>query len=1099
MNLNISEVADAYTFHSISTLRSTLVGQPNAKKQKTENLVPILHGLLLDKVESSARRSVKILLDSGASTSIAKASIASHLETTQTHRTQWRTVAGTFVTDKKAHGHLIFPELSTTKTVECDLHLSPSMTQYDVILGRDMLQSLGINLNFSNLTIEWEEAVASMKPSEMALQELTESTTDNDYVIPDKMQRILDAKYEKADLEAIAEASSHLNRTERRQLLRLLQKHEAIFQGKLGLWKRTKCKIQLKPDATPYHARPFPVPKSQEDKLKRELERLCSIGVLRKVNRSVWAAPAFAIPKKDETIRFISDFRELNKRVIRTPFPIPIIHDVMLKMEGFQYATSLDLNMGYYHIELTPNSKALCTIVLPWGKYEYQRLPMGLVNSSDIFQEEMSGLMADLEYVRTYIDDLLVLTRGSFEDHLQKLDVVLQRLKKAGLQVNAKKSFFARHELEYLGFWITRNGVKPVAKKIDALLNVATPTTQKQLRSFIGMVNYYKDMWIRRSEILAPLTKLTSINEKWQWTPLHQQAFDNIKAIMGQEVLLTFPNFQKCFDIHTDASKLQLGSVISQEGKPIAFYSRKLNDAQTRYTTTERELLAIVETLKEFRNILLGQQIRVYTDHKNLTYKDFNTDRVMRWRLIIEEFGPEILYVKGINNPVADALSRLNIQVSEPEVPEPISMALVYETLDALEAIGITISPVSINNINTLEAFGLQLDVDLPDDAFPVTYQYIRKCQREDAVLTTQLKTDKTLSFKTFRAAGVEYPLICTHERIVIPAILQRRIVTWYHEQLCHPGETRTENTLKQHYYWQNMRRDIHDICSKCPTCQKNKRLPAKFGHLPPKDDPSEYTPWEKVCVDLIGPYEMETMKTGLKLWCVTMIDPATGWVEIREIPTKRADVVANIVDAAWFTRYPLPAVITYDKGREFMKEFAQMVTVNYGIKRRGTTTRNPQANAILERMHKTLANMIRTFPKECYDADDPWTGILAAAMFALRATVHGTLRASPSQLVFGRDAILNTKFTPDWNAITKRKQQLILKNNQRENAKRKKHNYKIGDLVLYQDARRHKLGKDAYNGPYAILSVNQNGTVRLQLEKGTDVVNIRQIKPFIH
>ena len=144
------------------------------------------------------------------------------------------------------------------------------------------------------------------------------------------------------------------------------------------------------------------------------------------------------------------------------------------------------------------------------------------------------------------------------------------------------------------------------------------------------MINYYRDMWIRRSKILAPLSKVTSKNAKWEWNTEQQQAFDTIKKIVSQETLLRHPDFNKEFEIHTDASKAQIGAVIAQEGRPIAFYSRRLTDCQTRYTTTERELLAIVETLKEFRNILLGQKIVIHTDHKNLTYANFNTDRVIR-------------------------------------------------------------------------------------------------------------------------------------------------------------------------------------------------------------------------------------------------------------------------------------------------------------------------------------------------------------------------------------------------------------------------------------------------------------------------------------
>jgi len=235
------------------------------------------------------------------------------------------------------------------------------------------------------------------------------------------------------------------------------------------------------------------------------------------------------MPKKDRTVRFISDFRELNKRIKRKPFPIPKIQEMLLKLEGFQWATSLDLNMGYYHIELHPDSRALCTIVLPWGKYEYLKLPMGLCNSPDIFQEKMNELFAGFEYIRAYINDLLVLSKDSYTDHLNKLDTVLDRLNQAGLKINATKSFFCQPELEYLGYWISREGIQPIPKKVRAIYNIARPTTRKKLRSFIGMINYYRDMWIRRSEILAPLTKLTSETTEFKWTTRQERSCNLIK------------------------------------------------------------------------------------------------------------------------------------------------------------------------------------------------------------------------------------------------------------------------------------------------------------------------------------------------------------------------------------------------------------------------------------------------------------------------------------------------------------------------------------------------------------------------------------------
>ena len=178
-----------------------------------------------------------------------------------------------------------------------------------------------------------------------------------------------------------------------------MEKYKSLFDGTLGNWKGKDYNIELRPDAMPYHARAYPIPKVYEQTLRHEVDPLCHIGVLKKVNHSEWAAPTFIIPKKDGTVRFISDFHELNKRITRKPFLIPKIQDLLLKLEGFQYATSLDLNMGYYHIELSPDSKQLCMIVLPWGKYEYQKLPMGLNNSPDIFQEKMLTVFRGLEFV----------------------------------------------------------------------------------------------------------------------------------------------------------------------------------------------------------------------------------------------------------------------------------------------------------------------------------------------------------------------------------------------------------------------------------------------------------------------------------------------------------------------------------------------------------------------------------------------------------------------------------------------------------------------------------------------------------------------------
>ena len=249
----------------------------------------------------------------------------------------------------------------------------------------------------------------------------------------------LDTKYSKADILTITESSTNLDPQEINELYTLLKKYESLFDGNLGTGHGNPYDIKLKTDAEPYHVKHLPVPRIHELTFKQELDRLEYLKVIQKVNRSQWGALIFLIPKKDSTVRFISDFRELRKHILCQLYPIPKIQDLLLRIEGFCYGTRFDLNMGYYHIELSDNLKELCTIVTQWGNYEYQQLPMGLFNSPDIFQENMSELFIGLDTVRVYIDDLLHVTKGSCTEHLSILKEMFTRFQKAGIKDNVSK------------------------------------------------------------------------------------------------------------------------------------------------------------------------------------------------------------------------------------------------------------------------------------------------------------------------------------------------------------------------------------------------------------------------------------------------------------------------------------------------------------------------------------------------------------------------------------------------------------------------------------------------------------------------------------
>eukprot|EP00804_Cyclotella_cryptica_P006434 CCRYP_018063-RA/>CCRYP_018063-RA protein AED:0.26 eAED:0.28 QI:0/0/0/1/1/1/2/0/354 len=272
----------------------------------------------------------------------------------------------------------------------------------------------------------------------------------------------------------------------------------------------------------------------------------------------------------------------------------------------------------------------------------------------------MTELMATLEFVRAYIDDLLCITKGTLEDHLAKLELVLSRLQDANLKVNARKSNFCAIETEYLGYILSREGIKPQPKKVQSILALTPPKMSKTSVDFLAWSNTI-EIFGHGAANACPTHKPRR-RKPWKWTEEHQKAFDDVKATIAKDVSLAYPDYSKGFEIYTDGSKRQLGAVITQNNRPIAFFSRKLSVCQQKYSVTEIELLAIVETLKEFKGMLWGQPIVVYTDHKNLMQDalGLTCDRVYRWRLLLEEYGPEIVYIKGIHNTVADAISRLD-------------------------------------------------------------------------------------------------------------------------------------------------------------------------------------------------------------------------------------------------------------------------------------------------------------------------------------------------------------------------------------------------------------------------------------------------------
>jgi len=481
-------------------------------------------------------------------------------------------------------------------------------------------------------------------------------------------------------------------------------------------------------------------------------------------------------------------------------------------------------------------------------------------------------------------------------------------------------------------------------------------------------------------------------------------------------------------------------------------------------------------------------------------YGNLTNDRIVRWRLLLEEFGPEYRHIAGKDNVVADALSRLDMDIDNDEdsptrLPKDGTAQLAASCMcmllrDESYKLPSTKDPALmaacfLNNVAKENELSL----------FPMDPKVLYKSQRKDKNLMHKMKT----SAKGFGTTILERQVLVTKEdKIVVPSLeLQERIVAWYHQCLCPPGQTRLEANIRQHFVWSGIRHQTQRHVGKCRQCQLCKGNPKYYGHLPAKDaEPS--VPWDRVNVDLTGPFSVKTPKGVCKIHLLTAIDPATGWFETKEISDPSSDTVSATMDDMWFCRHPRPRTIGIDGGSEFKKFFDEMIT-NYGLTPAQSTPYNPQSNGIIERVHQVLADALRTFELEERDLDDtdPRTPFLAATAFAIRSTYHTTLGATPAQLVYQRDMLLPIKFQADWMAIQQRRQKEINRNNARENKRRIPHAYKVGDQVSKRRPGILPKLRRKREGPFEVIAVFDNGTVRIRRGAVTERLNIRRIQPY--
>lgn len=474
----------------------------------------------------------------------------------------------------------------------------------------------------------------------------------------------------------------HMNEEERMTIGSICKEYRDIFYCEdipLSFSNQVKHSIRTK-NEDPINLKAHRLPPVQTQEIKKQVGKMLRDNIIQE-SHSPWSAPVHLVPKKmdssgEQKWRMVVDYRRLNEITTDDKYPLPNINDLFDMLGKSMYFTTLDLASGYHQIEVEPDDKSKTAFSTPFGHFEFHRMPFGLKTAPATFQRAMDNVLRGLQGIHclVYLDDVIIFSK-SLPEHVEKLKAVFERFRQTNLKIQLDKSHFLRKEVLYLGHTITSEGLKPNNDKIDAVLKYPIPQTTTDIKSFLGLIGYYRKFIKDFAKITRPLTACLKKGKKIVLNEEYVNSFETCKKLLTNAPLLQFPDFDKPFVLTTDASNFAIGAVLSQgtigSDKPVAYASRTLSDTESRYSTIEKELLAVIWAVKHFRPYLYGKKFTIYTDHRPLAWlyslKEPNS-KLTRWRLRLEEYDFEIKYKKGQQNTNADALSRVKINAIDDDL-----------------------------------------------------------------------------------------------------------------------------------------------------------------------------------------------------------------------------------------------------------------------------------------------------------------------------------------------------------------------------------------------------------------------------------------------
>src|ERR1051325_7148683 len=837
----------------------------------------------------------------------------------------------------------------------------------DVVLGMDWLRSNYVRINCYDNTVRFSSLVEEDQAMLMSTKQLNEFMKDEALVFLLMATIFVESQAVIANFPVVCDFPE-------------------VFPDEIPsapLEREVEFSIDLVPGTRPISMAPYRMSASELAELKSQLEDLLEKKFVRP-SVSPWGAPVLLVKKKDGSMRLCIDYRQLNKVTIKNRYPLPRIDDLMDRLVGARMFSKIDLRSGYHQIRVKEEDVQKTAFRTRYGHYEYSVMPFGVTNAPGVFMEYMNRIFHPYldSFVVVFIDDILVYFKSE-EEHAEHLCIVLEVLKNKKLYAKLSKCEFWLGEVSFLGHVISGDGIAVDPSKVDAVLRWETPKSVTEIRSFLGLAGYYRRFIEGFSKLALPLTKLTCKGAAFVWDVKCEESFVELKKRLTTAPILILPNPEELFVVYCDASKMGLGGVLMQNGKVVAYASRKLKIHEKNYPTHDLELAAVVFVLKIWRHYLYGSRFEVFSDHKSLKYlfdqKELNM-RQRRWLELLKDYDFGSNYHPGKANVVVDALSRKTLHMSLLMVRE---LKMIEQFRDMSLVIKVTPKSVILGM--------LKINNDLLDS--------IREAQKLDVKLVDLLVGIGQIESEDFKldAQGV----LRFRDRICIPddVDLKRMILEESHRSnlSIHPGATKMYQDLRKLFWWSGMKREVAQFVYACLTCQKSKVEHQKSAGLMQPLEIPEWK-WDSICMDFVTGLP-NTPRGYDAIWVIVdRLTKSTHFIPIKiTYPvSKLAEIYTHVI----VRLHGIPLCIVSDRDPRFTSEFWKSLQEALGSKLRLSSAYHPQTDGQTERTIQSLEDLLRACILE---HGGSWDTYLPLIEFTYNNNFHASIGMAPFEALYGR------------------------------------------------------------------------------------------------